>query len=514
MANSPSLAGRAALAVALMIGFYLLALAIAAGLFYIPYAEWVHAGRVHPKLALGCLAAGGVILWSVVPRIDRFVAPGPRLEPDEQPELFEEIESIATATDQAPPSEVYLVGDVNAWVSQRGGMLGFGGRRVMGLGLPLLRVLSRSQLRAVLAHEFGHFHGGDVRLGPVIYRTRGAIGRTIASMTNEDGSARLLQAPFRWYGNLFLRVTHAISRRQELGADALAARTVGARPLIEGLRTIRGASEAFDSYWQRECQPVLAAGFLPPLAGGFADFLRAEGVATAVTRIVEEDLKSRRRNPFDTHPPLAERIAAVEALPPGDTGAVAEDEDDPPAITLLADAPALEARWLASVASPEAVAGLEPIEWAAVGRSVYVRHWNALAAANAALLAGLRLDALVERLADGKALSKNLVQADGSPVPAQEQESLRQQLLTAALALALVSLGAEVEALPGQPIHLHLRGERLDVWALAGQLLERKLTAQAWRTLLQRLGAEAIDLGAVAGEARTSGVAEHGARRG
>jgi len=54
------------------------------------------------------------------------------------------------------PKEVYLIADVNASVAQRGGILGVGSRRVVGLGLPLTRILSVAQLRAVLAHEFGH----------------------------------------------------------------------------------------------------------------------------------------------------------------------------------------------------------------------------------------------------------------------------------------------------------------------------------------------------------------------
>ena len=29
----------------------------------------------------------------------------------------------------------------------------------------------------MLAHEFGHFYGGDTKLGPWIYKTRAAIGQ-------------------------------------------------------------------------------------------------------------------------------------------------------------------------------------------------------------------------------------------------------------------------------------------------------------------------------------------------
>jgi len=42
MTRRPSLAIRGLLAVGLMIGFYVLAISVAAALFYVPYAEWVY----------------------------------------------------------------------------------------------------------------------------------------------------------------------------------------------------------------------------------------------------------------------------------------------------------------------------------------------------------------------------------------------------------------------------------------------------------------------------------------
>jgi Zn-dependent protease with chaperone function len=68
------------------------------------------------------------------------------------------------------PAEVYLIPEVNAWVGQRGGFMGIGSRRIMGLGLPLLETLNVSQLEAVLVHEFGHYYRGDTRLGPWVYK--------------------------------------------------------------------------------------------------------------------------------------------------------------------------------------------------------------------------------------------------------------------------------------------------------------------------------------------------------
>ena len=39
-------------------------------------------------------------------------------------------------TAQTMPEEVYVVNAVNAFVAQRGGIMGIGSRRVMGIGLP------------------------------------------------------------------------------------------------------------------------------------------------------------------------------------------------------------------------------------------------------------------------------------------------------------------------------------------------------------------------------------------
>ena len=75
MPSSPSLAGRALVAVALMIGFYLLAIGLAAGLLYIPYLEVKYARRLDARVALFCVVGAGAILWSLIPRPDRFVAP-------------------------------------------------------------------------------------------------------------------------------------------------------------------------------------------------------------------------------------------------------------------------------------------------------------------------------------------------------------------------------------------------------------------------------------------------------
>jgi heat shock protein HtpX len=309
--SQPSLAGRAILALLLLVGFYVLALAIVAGLLYVPYAEVVYLHRID-RLTLFSIVGAGAILWGILPRIDRFTAPGPPLSREHQPRLFAALDDVARSAEQAMPREVYLVPDMNAWVAQRGGIMGLGSRRVMGLGLPLLQTLTVSQMRAVLAHEFGHYHGGDTALGPWIYKTRAAIGRTLHGLSQHTP---FLMKPFEWYGKAFLRITHAISRRQELAADALSARVSGTTTTIDALKATHGAGMAFEPYWHTEVVPTIQRGFRPPLADGFRHFVAAPAIASGVTAVLETEIAEGKVDPYDTHPPLRERIRALEAAP-------------------------------------------------------------------------------------------------------------------------------------------------------------------------------------------------------
>ena len=115
--------------IALMIGFYILALGLAAGLLFAVYAELRWSDQISIRLTIFAVVTACVILWSILPRFDKFVAPGPRLAPDAQPELFALVRGVAADTAEEMPTEVYLVADVNAFVTQRGGLAGIGSRR-------------------------------------------------------------------------------------------------------------------------------------------------------------------------------------------------------------------------------------------------------------------------------------------------------------------------------------------------------------------------------------------------
>lgn len=89
MPSAPSIARRAALAIALLTGFYVPAIGIAVVLLGIPNEAYSNNIRLPVKLVVLSVVGAGIILWSILPRFDRFKSLGPRLTAHAQPELFE-----------------------------------------------------------------------------------------------------------------------------------------------------------------------------------------------------------------------------------------------------------------------------------------------------------------------------------------------------------------------------------------------------------------------------------------
>jgi Zn-dependent protease with chaperone function len=470
-----------------MLGFYVLAIAIAGVLIYLPYAEWTYAGSLHLKLAFFCILGAGTILWSILPRPDRFVSPGPPLEPKEHPKLFETVAGIAQATKQEMPSEVYMIAEVNAWVMDRGGIMGFGSRRVMGLGLPLLQVLSVSQLRAVLVHEFGHFHGGDTKLGPWVYKTRAAIGRTLQGLATHGS---LLQKPFLWYGKVFLRITHAVSRHQEFAADALAARTVGPRPLIEGLKLIHGAALAFNAYWGNEVAPVLSQGFQPPLVEGFRRYLASSQITEAVSTSLDRELADGETDPYDTHPPLRERIAAVQNWPDRETLGY-----DLPAISLLGNIEGLETQLISPTSNEPTAKAFQLIAWNEVGWKIWAPAWEAYAGRYAKVLAGNTPRTFPELSQNLDAFARRLSEFDGEDLAPEERHQQATATLGIALAVALSRNGWELQVLPGDDVVCERKGAIFKPFDIVPKLASGELTPEAWHELCVSSGIADLDLG-------------------
>ena len=468
-----SLRTRALLAAVLTVGFYALALALIAGLVAVLFVPNV------PGQAFGfCLIGAIVITISIVPWPRPFVPPGPRLNPAGQPRLFAELQAVAHAVGESMPAEVYVTPEMNAGVLQRGR------RRVMVLGLPLMQVMSVPQMRAVIAHEFGHYQGGDTRLGPWIYRTREAIERTLRLASRQSA---LLQLPFVLYGRMFMRVTQAVSRRQELAADDLAARTVGARPMIDGLRSLARGSIAFGAYWRQEIVPLIEAGFQPPLTEGFHRFLTEPGIMKDVDVATEAVLAHARPDPYDSHPPDAERIAALAKLPPGP-----EQGDGPPALSLVEGVEAIEPLLLVGMLKPGIQ--LRRVSWDDVGTVALLPGLRDRVRRQAALVGGYTIGWLPELLKYADRLGQSEASAAGRQVAPDRARSLGVGLAGAALTTALSQNGWTAESLPGRPVVMRRGASTMEPFDAVNKLAQGEVDAETWQRQCWDLGIRDLSL--------------------
>jgi heat shock protein HtpX len=486
--NGPSLAGRFAAAIALTIAFYILAVAIAAALLAVAILPWVW-GHGNPFVSITGLVLGVTILVSILPRSMPFTPPGVKITHDDQPALVKLIEDEARSCGEAPPDEIYATFEVNA------GVLEVGRRRVMVIGLPLLQLVSERGLRSVLAHEFGHYAGGDTKLGPWIHRTRETVVRTVAELSDDDDSwtRALVRQPFVWYGKGFLRITNAISRREEFAADACAARRAGRDVHVDTLRRLHAYGPAFEAYWANEVVPLLSVGRRPPVGAGFNAFVHAEQIEQAAGSYLEQELAEGVTDPYDSHPSLAERIAAVEDCPPG------EPDDSPPAAALVRDPLTLEEAQAAHLFGDDA-AQMQPVDWEAVGAEVYLRRAQRLVDAHGELL-GEATAGDLDQVVDDLGRLAGALQAREPELEVEHARDFAAALMADGLLVALHEHGWSVEAPPAEPVVCRRGDDTVPPHAVVFELREGRLSAAAWRERAQALGIEGLALRAASARA-------------
>ncbi len=332
---------RALLALGVLAGYYTLSLLIAAvAITGIVLLLWTH--RVYPVFVVLVLAM--VAILSLYTAGKTFLSTRRRdgenfggiwLEREREPDLFGIVDELARTMGTRAPGRIVLIPASIAYVTERGGFLGFGRERILGLGYLTLRLSSVSELRATLAHELGHFAAGDTFLGPLVHRSHQVLAQSILALEGSkaaesgvaslDAGQAIVNAILSGYGKLAMRATRAAGRLHELEADRQAVKYAGRGPHVRSLARLPLALVTFQQFLAREIDPLVATGHWPSdFWGGYDAF--AQSVHDELRQVVDEDQPS----PYDTHPSLPHRLAFAESVP--DPGL---EEDTRPALALV-----------------------------------------------------------------------------------------------------------------------------------------------------------------------------------
>ncbi|MFF7773364.1 M48 family metallopeptidase [Streptomyces tanashiensis] len=387
---------RALRALVLLAGFHLLGLLLLALLGALDWVAWRWAPAVWAlkTYALSFVLAVPVVRGMLMLRTprDEGVAGVPVTEAEE-PRLWAAVRELAGHVGTRAPDEIRLTADMNAAVTEDARLLGLrGGTRRLYLGLPLVAGLSEARLRAVLAHELGHYAHSDTRLSGITERSRLHVARTVGRFEEKSGlkvarerarqerksarrvakgrtakevdttgvgfSYRVMARIYTAYGRFSMRATQSGSRRQEIAADLAAARIAGRDATASALRALPALDTAHEFYLNSYATLGVEFGMLPPhgeVFGGVRHLLDARAEELAGMRA---ELPTEPATPYDSHPPTAERVATIESLP--DDGRSAEE--DRPAFDLFASPEAALRAVEDATLTPEALA-MRRLDW-------------------------------------------------------------------------------------------------------------------------------------------------------
>ncbi len=249
----------------------------------------------------------------------RFTPPtGYEVYREDAPRLFLLIDKLTSALSATPFHHVLIVNDLNAAIAQRPRLGIFGWyQNYLLLGLPLMLAMTPAQFRAVLAHEFGHLGHHHGRFSGWIYRTRMVWSRLLEELRARDHWGSVFFTKFLdWYAPFFNAYSFVLVRAQEYEADRQASKLVGCGHMKDALAAVQVIARLMDDLYWPALNRRTITNPTPPAA-------HLDELITLLQRVTPQDsiqkwvreAMQQTTNYADTHPALADRLAALDQLP-------------------------------------------------------------------------------------------------------------------------------------------------------------------------------------------------------
>jgi len=270
---------KAILSINLFILTYLLMLVFAVGLTVLCVYGGIALVVSFPRLitlalGIGLASLGVLVLFFLLKfifkshKVDRSHLV--EIKKTEEPQLFKMIEEIVKEVDTNFPKKVYLSTDVNASVFYDSSFwsMFFPIKKNLQIGLGLVNTVTKSELKAILSHEFGHFSQKTMKVGSYVYNVNQVIfnllydnenyNQLMQNWANASGyfsifvviAIKIIEG-IQWVLRLIYSVVNknymALSREMEFHADEIAAHVTGYEPLKSSLLRLSLADHSFNS---------------------------------------------------------------------------------------------------------------------------------------------------------------------------------------------------------------------------------------------------------------------------
>ncbi|TCV96818.1 M48 family metallopeptidase [Biostraticola tofi] len=268
----------------------------------------------YPKLvfAVGIMVLGG--MFYIFKGIFKKLPPEEGIEGEvvtreAAPALWQRIDSLAAKLGTTPPDHIIAGIDTNFYVTEaplevNGQMLE--GRKLY-VSIPLLRQLTSAQADGVMVHELTHLHEGDTAsgalLGPKLHRFD-----LYTQLMGQNVSTLVVFYPLCLYRMLFELAWQRNSREREFVADRSAATLVTPAAIVESLIKISAYAsyrgEVEHALFEHKTLHEKELGISKAIAAGLPQHVSS---ADFISMMREQNIP----HPFDSHPPLADRMRNV-----------------------------------------------------------------------------------------------------------------------------------------------------------------------------------------------------------
>ena len=267
----------------------------------------------------------------------------------DEPALFDLIHEVVNEVKTPFPKRVYLSYEVNAAVfydSTFWSMI-FPIKKNLQIGVGLINSVTTTELKAILAHEFGHFSQRSMKVGSYVYN----VNRVIYNLLYENESygeilGRWSNASsyFKMFAQLAVKIIQgiqwilrkvyvvvnlnysALSREMEFHADEVAANVTGPKPMISALLRLGLADQTFNwvlDYYGKRVDKSIKTNNVYLQHGWLMNFVGAENnmlIESGLPHVSKEDMsrfnKSKLiiKDQWASHPSTEDRVEHLKNL--------------------------------------------------------------------------------------------------------------------------------------------------------------------------------------------------------
>lgn len=369
-------AAKAILAISFFIVTYLIILVLAFLLTGLCIAGGVALIAIKPMFAtialgLGLASLGVLILVFLLKfvfkshKVDR--AHLIEITEYQEPELYKMISEIVHNVGTRFPKKIYLSSEVNAAVFYNSSFwsMFLPIKKNLLIGLGLVNTVTKEELKAILAHEFGHFSQKTMKVGSYVYNVNQIIfnilfdNESYESLTQKWANvsgyfaifvviAEKINAGIQWILRKLYEVVNksymGLSREMEFHADEIAASITGSEPLKKSLLRMTLADNSYNNvisfYNNRISENIKSENlykdqssvihFLAEINGleiqnGLPDISLSEQSKFDKSKLVIKDQ-------WASHPTIDERIRKLEKV-----NYLTENNSDSPANLIFSD---------------------------------------------------------------------------------------------------------------------------------------------------------------------------------